>query len=316
MARHIFSGTGVALVTPFRNDYSIDFHALENVVDHVITNEVDYIVALGTTGESVTLSKDEKLAVVNYIIEKISNRVPLVIGVGGNNTEAVLSEMHMYDYEGISGILSVAPYYNKPSQEGICKHYAAIASHSPVPVILYNVPGRTGVNIKPETTLRLAEKDNIVAIKEASGDLSQILDIIAGKPRDFAVLSGDDGHALPIISIGGDGVISVIANTLPFEFSRMVNKAIKGKTKGAAKINMKLSGMYDLLFAEGNPAGVKASLNAQNIVNNQLRLPLTSASDNTFQKIKSETEKVKVERLGISKKEAAVMEQEKSGNLT
>ena len=286
MAVYPFTGTGVAIITPFKNDGSIDFHSLENLINYDIENGVDYIVALGTTGESVTLSKEEKEALINFIIEKVDKRVPLVVGLGGNNTDEVVNCIHKLEFDGIDGILSVCPYYNKPSQEGIYQHYKSIASVSPVPLILYNVPGRTGVNIQADTALRLAQIDNICAIKEASGNLPQVMKIIKNKPSDFLVVSGEDVFTLPIIAAGGNGVISVIANAMPKSFSTMVKKALNNETKEAAKINLQLLEIYENLFAEGNPAGVKAALNILGIIHENLRLPLVPVSKTTKDKLK------------------------------
>ncbi|MBN2347509.1 MAG: 4-hydroxy-tetrahydrodipicolinate synthase [Bacteroidales bacterium] len=278
-------GTGVAIVTPFRKDGSLDFNALRKLVNFLIENGVNYIVALGTTGESVTLSKDEKSAVISIVKETINGRIPLVVGIGGNNTREVINTINCTDFEGIDAILSVAPYYNKPSQEGIYQHYNAIAQTSPVPVILYNVPGRTGVNITSETTLRLAKLKNVCAIKEASGNLMQIMEIIKNKPKSFLVISGDDSLALPIIMLGGTGIISVIANALPAEFSSMVRLAVNKKYDEAIESNNKLLEMYSWLFVEGNPSGIKASLSILKIIENNLRLPLVPVSKKTYQKL-------------------------------
>jgi 4-hydroxy-tetrahydrodipicolinate synthase len=280
-----FIGTGVAIVTPFRDDESIDFSALEKLIEYQIENGTDYIVALGTTGESVTLNKEEKEAVVTFIVEKVDARVPIVVGVGGNNTQQILNDINTMTFDGVDAILSVCPYYNKPSQEGIFQHYKTIASYSPVPVILYNVPGRTGVNIKAETTLKLARVENIIGVKEASGNLAQVMRILRKKPKNFLVVSGDDALTLPLIAVGGNGVISVIANTLPREFSNMVKLALLGKLEEAREINFKLLDMYKLLFDEGNPAGVKAALTIQGIISNNLRLPLIPVSAKLYKKI-------------------------------
>lgn len=281
-----FIGTGVAIVTPFKDDLSIDYDALEKHIEYLISNGINYLVVLGTTGESVTQSDYEKDLLVKFIKEKVDGRLPIVLGIGGNNTNAVVEKIQKTDFKFIDGILSVAPYYNKPTQEGIYQHFKAIAEASPVPLILYNVPGRTSSNISAQTTLRLAhEFNNIVAIKEASGDFSQVMYIVKDKPKDFAVLSGEDGLTLPLISVGVSGVISVVANTLPKEFSEMVQLALDGKIEDAKAIHYKVMELIDYLFIEGNPAGVKAALQIQEIMKNNLRLPLVPVSNNTYNKI-------------------------------
>jgi 4-hydroxy-tetrahydrodipicolinate synthase len=274
-----FRGTGVAIITPFKNDSSIDFAALGRVVNHVISGGVNYIVALGTTGESVTLTKDEKKAVISYVIEAIDNRVPLVVGIGGNNTQEVINTNRYTEFAGVDGILSVAPYYNKPSQRGMFQHFKAIATCSPVPIILYNVPGRTCSNISSDTCLELAhECENIVGVKEASGDLTQIMKIIKGKPENFSVISGDDLMSIPVISVGGAGVISVLANAFPTHTSELVNHALKNNFKSARDLQFRLLEIIELLFIEGNPAGVKDMMNLMSICQNNLRLPLVPVS--------------------------------------
>lgn len=282
-----FRGTGVAIVTPFREDGSIDFKCLDKLVNHLIEGGVEYLVVLGTTGESATLTKDEKNAVVNAVIDTAEGRVPIVLGIGGNNTQAVLNSISEQDFDGIDAILSVSPYYNKPSQRGIYEHYKLIAQASPVPVILYNVPSRTSSNISAETTLKLAnEVKNIVAVKEASGDLEQCMEIINNKPRGFLVISGDDALTLPIIALGGDGVISVTANAFPEDFSEMVRSGMKGKMKKARELHYKLFEVMKLHFEDGNPGGVKASLNALNICKERVRLPLVTINDELRKKIR------------------------------
>jgi 4-hydroxy-tetrahydrodipicolinate synthase len=280
------TGTGVAIVTPFRNDGSVDFKSLGKLVEHVIRGSVNYIVVLGTTGESVTLSKDEKKAVVSFVTDTVSNRIPVVIGIGGNNTQEILDSINHNDLSGVDAILSVAPYYNKPSQQGLYMHFKAIAEISPLPVILYNVPGRTGTNMTADTTVKLA-KDfrNIVAIKEASGNLLQVMAIIRNRPKNFLVISGDDALTLPIISLGGAGAISVIANACPKVFSEMVSHAMKGNYEKAATLHYKLYDLMNALFEEGNPAGVKAALEILKITQNNLRLPLVPVSDTLHKKI-------------------------------
>jgi 4-hydroxy-tetrahydrodipicolinate synthase len=288
-----FKGTGVAIVTPFRNDSSIDFAAFGRVINHVINGGVNYIVAMGTTGESVTLSRDEKKALISFIVEAIDNRVPLVVGVGGNNTQEVINFIRQSDLCGVDGLLSVAPYYNKPNQRGLIQHFKSIATCSPVPVILYNVPSRTCSNITSDTCLELAhENENIVAIKEASGDLSQIMRIIKGKPEHFSVISGDDMMTIPIISLGGSGVISVLANAFPAQCSELVNHALKNNFKSAREIQFRFMEMIDLLFIDGNPAGVKAMLNIMNLCNNNLRLPLVPVNRTYHTRIQKAIEEV------------------------
>ena len=277
---HTFRGTGVALVTPFQIDGAIDFPALEKLIDHVIKNGVNYLVALGTTAETPTLTSKEKKEVLAYIIEKCNERVPVVCGIGGNNTAEVLELLKEYDLSKVSGILSVAPYYNKPSQEGIYQHFKAIATATDKPIILYNVPGRTVTNILPATALRLAsEFRNIVAIKEASGIFSQCMDLVNGRPEHFAVLSGDDDLVVPQIAIGFEGVISVAANCFTKEFTDMVNESLAGNFDAARKLHYSLLNNIRLLFAEGNPTGVKYVLSKMGICENVLRLPLVLASE-------------------------------------
>lgn len=287
MARINLKGMGVALVTPFRPDKSVDFDALARLLEYQIKNGVDYMVVLGTTAETATLSTDEKCAVRDFIVERVAGRVPLVIGIGGNNTMAVVSELKSVDLTPFSAVLSVVPYYNKPSQEGIYQHYKAIAEASPVPVILYNVPGRTGVNMTAETTLRLAaEFDNIIGVKEASGNISQMDDIIKNKRDDFMVISGDDGITFPLITLGAVGVISVIGNAFPREFSRMVRLALQGDYERALTIHHRFTELFSLLFVDGNPAGVKCLLHAMGFIENELRLPLVPTRITTYEKIR------------------------------
>lgn len=284
---HIFSGTGVALVTPFHNDSTIDFNSLKKLVNHVIESGVNYLVALGTTAETPTLSADEKLEVLHFVIDTCNKRVPVVCGIGGNNTGEVLHQLHTYPLDRIDGILSVVPYYNKPTQEGIYQHFKAIATNTDKPIILYNVPGRTVTNMLPATTLRLAnEFKNIVAIKEASGNMVQCMEIVQGKPSHFAVLSGDDDLILPQIAIGMQGVISVAANCFTKDFTGMVNAALEGNFAEGQRLHYRLLQGIHLLFTEGNPAGVKNVLKSMNICSDTLRLPLVNVSDPTAQKIK------------------------------
>ena len=272
-------GTGVALVTPFNSDHSIDFDALKKLINYVIDGGVEYLVLLGTTAESATLSSSEKIQIVNYCKEINKNRIPIVLGIGGNNTSNVIKQIKMFDLDGIEAILSVCPYYNKPSQMGIYNHYAELAKSSPLPIILYNVPSRTSVNISSDTVLKLANDfKNIVAIKEASGDLEQIMSIIKDKPKDFLVISGDDPLTLPMIYMGGKGVISVLAQSHPKEFSRMVSNSLLGKIDLANKLHYKLFQLYNPLFIEGNPVGIKACLETLGIIKSFVRLPLSEAS--------------------------------------
>lgn len=287
MVRKSFIGTGVAIVTPFRKDDSVDFSSLANLIEHLITNNIDYLVVLGTTGETPTLSKDEKKAITCFVIEAVNNRIPVVLGIGGNNTQEVINKVKKTNFEGIDAVLSVTPYYNKPGQKGLYTHYQTIASFCPVPVIIYNVPGRTGCNISAETTLRLAHEFNrqFVGIKEASGNFSQIMKIIQDKPEDFLVISGDDAITLPLISVGGSGVISVIANALPKQFSEMVRLALAMKYNEARIIHFKLLEIIENLFIEGNPAGIKALLNILGITQNHVRLPLTTVSRSVYNKL-------------------------------
>lgn len=280
-------GTGVALVTPFTKDQEVDFPALEKLVNHVIDGGVDYLVALGTTGESVTLTKAEKISVLDKIKEVAGGRVPIVLGHGGNNTKVLIESLKDYDLAGISAILSVTPAYNKPSQTGLYEHYKAFINASPLPVILYNVPGRTGVNMLPATTLKLANEfpNKVIAVKEASGDLSQMMEIINKAPKGFEVISGDDGITLPLIAAGGTGLISVIANAFPHEISSVVNFALDEKYNEARMIHYQLLDLIGLTFANGNPGGVKAMLSKIGIIENVLRLPLVPVVSETEDKI-------------------------------
>ncbi len=288
------TGTGVAIVTPFRKDGSVDFKALEKLIEHLIKGKVEYIVALGTTGESATLNKEEKAAVTDHILDVVEDRVPVVIGIGGNNTADVIHCIEQHDLSRIAAILSVSPYYNKPSQEGIYQHYQAIAGASPLPIILYNVPGRTNSNISAETTLRLAnEFDNIIGIKEASGNFGQIMRIIKYKPKDFTVISGDDLITLPLLAAGAEGVISVVANAFPKDFAEMTRLAMKGNMVEARKLHYKLTDITDLMFADGNPGGVKATLEIMGIITNNLRLPLVPVNKRIYGMIQEEIKKCK-----------------------
>lgn len=282
-----FRGTGVAIVTPFRSDKSIDFKALQHLIENTIKNKVDYLVVLGTTGETATLSKDEKDAVLNFVIETNKERIPIVAGFGGNNTSEVIESIKSRNFKGIDAILSVSPYYNKPNQNGIYEHYKAIANESPVPIILYNVPGRTSSNIAAETTLRLAQDfKNIIAVKEASGNLEQIMQIIKKRPDGFNVISGDDALTFPLISLGADGVISVIANALPYKMSEMVRSALSGNNIESRKLHYQLVDIIQAIFEDGNPAGVKAALNILMNIPDHVRLPLVKVNNQTYDKLK------------------------------
>jgi 4-hydroxy-tetrahydrodipicolinate synthase len=268
-------GTGVAIITPFNEDKTIDFPALGQLVEYLIKGGIDFLVVLGTTGESATLTSDERNQVLDYVIEVNNGRLPIVAGFGGNNTQAVINSIRARgDFSRIDAILSVAPYYNKPNQRGLVEHFTAIADASPVPVILYNVPGRTKSNINAETTLKLAEHPNIMAIKEASGNFAQIMEIVRNKPDDFTVLSGDDAITLPLISIGVEGVISVVAMVYPELMSKMVRLALEGDYEQARQLHYKILPMTNAIFEDGNPAGVKAALSIKGMIKNQLRLPL------------------------------------------
>lgn len=287
MPKNRFTGMGVALITPFKKDGSIDYDALRRLIEYQIKNGTDYFVVLGTTAETPTLTKQERAELVSFVTAQINGRVPIVLGMGGNCTKALVEEIRSTDLSQVDAILSVTPYYNKPSQEGLYRHYAEVAQNSRVPVILYNVPGRTGVNLTAQTTLRLAnEFKNIIAIKEASGNFAQIDDIIKNKPDDFMVISGDDGITFPLITLGAVGVISVIGNAFPKEFSRMVRLALNGDYNGAREIHYRFSELIDLLFVDGNPAGVKSMLSVMGFIENELRLPLVPTTINTFEKIR------------------------------
>lgn len=283
----IFNGTGVALVTPFRKQDAVDFSRLEAMINHIIQSGVNFIVALGTTSEAATMTDTEKAAVLDFIVETVNGRVPIMLGVGGNNTTALATAINQVNFDGIDGILSVAPYYNKPQQRGLLQHFRYIAEISPVPVVLYNVPGRTSVNISAETTLQLAEEPNIIGIKEASGNMSQIMEILRCKPDGFQVLSGDDALTLPMIAMGASGVISVMANALPKTMSDMVAFAMKGNMKKALPLHYQMLPLMNALFEEGNPAGVKALLEIEGMLTNSLRLPLTKVSKPLYNKLSS-----------------------------
>lgn len=284
-----FVGTGVALITPFNEDLSIDFDALSRLVDYNISNGTDYLVISGTTGESVTITKEEKKDIINHIVSVNNGRVPLVLGIGGNNTAAVIEEITTTDLSQIDAILSVSPYYSKPTQEGIYQHFKAISEIAPKPIILYNVPGRTSSNMLPDTILRLANDfENIIAVKEAKGDMSQYLQLLKNKPDGFHVISGDDDLALPVALAGGSGVISVIGQALPKVFSQMIRDGISGKAKEAYKAHFSMMTIINLIFSENNPAGIKSVLSALEISDSYVRLPLVEATDVLKEKIKNE----------------------------
>ena len=287
MALIDLKGMGIALVTPFKADGSVDYEALVKLVEYQVQNGTDYLVVLGTTAETPTLTDTEKAEIKRLVVTQVRRRVPVVLGVGGNCTRAVVDTLRQADLQDVDAILSVVPYYNKPSQEGIFRHYEAIAEATTRPVILYNVPGRTGTNMTAETTLRLARTfRNIVAVKEASGNIKQMNDIIKNKPADFQVISGDDGITYPLIALGAVGVISVIGNAFPREFSRMVRLALEGDYDNARVIHSRFMELFDLLFVDGNPAGVKSMLNMMGFIENRLRLPLVPTRLTTYEKIR------------------------------
>ncbi len=286
MQKSKFTGTGVALVTPFRKDDSIDFRALSDVVEHVINNGVEYLVVLGTTGETPVLSEEEQLAVTHHVVETNKGRLPVVLGMAGNHTAGLLEKIARWDFTGIDAILTASPNYNKPSQKGIYTHYMAVAGVSPLPIIIYNVPSRTGSNISAETTLALAaESDKFAGIKEASGNMGQLMTIAAGKPERFLLISGDDSITLPLISLGGAGVISVIGNAFPRQCSEMVKMALSNRWNEARRIHFSLLEIIEQLFTEGNPSGIKAALNILNICENHVRLPLVPVSRTTYTRL-------------------------------
>ena len=290
-----FQGMGTALITPFNSKGEVDFNALRRILDYQLANGVDFLCILATTAETPCLNKEEKAKIKNIIVEKVNQRIPILMGCGGNNTADVVNELKHGDFEGIDGVLSVCPYYNKPSQEGMYQHFKAIAQATQLPVVLYNVPGRVGVNLNAETTLRLARDcDNIVAIKEASGNFTQIDDIIKNKPQDFDVISGDDGITFPLITLGAKGVISVIGNALPKEFSKMVRLALMGQYQQAREIHYMFNELFKLLFVDGNPAGVKAMLNNMGLIENELRLPLVPAKITTMGEIAAIIKKLNI----------------------
>ena len=275
-----FTGTGVALITPFTNRGEVDYKALQKLVEYVISGGVDYLVVLGTTAESATLSNDEKVEIMGAVAEVAAGRVPLVVGVGGNNTRVVCDTLSSTDLEGYSAILSVSPYYNRPTQEGIFQHFKALSSVSPLPIILYNVPARTGSNVLPQTVIRIAQEcHNIIGIKEASGDLEQIKTLIQNTPEDFLIISGDDLTAVPTVLEGGAGVISVMGQGIPVVFTKMIQQARTGQKQQALELHRQLEPLAELLFQEGNPAGIKSLLHTRGICGTHVRLPLVAPSN-------------------------------------
>lgn len=281
-----FRGTGVAMITPFHKQGTIDFSALERLIEHLIAGGISYLVVQGTTAETATLTREEKNALAGFVVEIVNKRVPLVIGIGGNSTQEVINAIRSNSLEGYDAILSVTPYYNKPQQRGIYLHFKNIATVSPLPIILYNVPSRTSVNMKPEITLQLAnEFDNIIGIKEASGNMEQMMDIIRNKPKDFLVISGDDILTLPLLGMGADGVISVIANAYPKLFSDMVALGMKGEMRKAREIHYKLTDFIKSVFADGNPSGIKAALEIKEIISNNVRLPLVKIEKSHYNQL-------------------------------
>ena len=295
MAHNIFKGLGIALITPFLEDGSVDYKSLIRLVEYQLNNGADFFCILATTGETPTLTAEEKQKIKDLIVDLVGGRVPILVGCGGNNTAAIVKELQTGDFRGVDGILSVCPYYNKPSQEGLYQHFKTIAAATKLPVVLYNVPGRTGVNLSAATTVRLAHDcDNIVAIKEASGNLEQVDEIIKNKPRNFDVISGDDALTFPMISCGAVGVISVIGNALPREFSKMIRLQMKGEYDGARKIHHRFIDLFSLLFVAGNPAGVKAMLHEMGYIENVLRLPLVPTRISTLQRMSEIMKELKI----------------------
>ena len=295
MVHNIFKGLGIALITPFKEDGSVDYDALIRLVDYQLNNGADFFCILATTGETPTLTREEKQKIKDLVVDYVQARVPILIGCGGNNTAAVVEELQTADFKGIDGILSVCPYYNKPSQEGLYQHFKAIAAATQLPVVLYNVPGRTGVNLQAATTVRLARDcQNIVSIKEASGNLEQVDEIIKNKPADFDVISGDDSLTFPMVSCGAVGVISVIGNALPKEFSRMIRLQMRGEYDPARTIHHRFTDLFSLLFVDGNPAGVKAMLSEMGFIQNVLRLPLVPMRINNMQRMSEILKELKI----------------------
>ena len=279
MKNNPFKGTGIALITPFKTDQSVDFEALTKIVNHVVDNGADFLVVLGTTSEAPTLSAEEKKLVISTILKANNGHLPVMLGIGGNNTQAVIEAIKAQDFTGIQGILSVVPYYNKPNQRGMKAHFEAIADASPVPVVVYNVPGRVGVNLQAATCVELAQHPNIIAVKEASGNLQQIMEILRDKPADFDVISGDDGITQPLMALGATGVISVAANAYTMPFSRMMNAMKAGRTEEALQLHYAMLRMNQLIFADGNPAGIKCLMNHMGLCQNVLRLPLVTVNE-------------------------------------
>lgn len=290
MKHNPFKGTGIALITPFKSDKSVDVESLAKIVNHVIDNGADFLVALGTTSEAPTLSAEEKKLVIKTIIDTNRNRLPILLGMGGNNTEAVIEAIKAQDFTGIGGILSVVPYYNKPNQRGMKAHFEAIADASPVPVVLYNVPGRVGVNLQAATCVELAKHPNIIAVKEASGNLQQIMEILRDKPTDFDVLSGDDGITQPLMALGAQGVISVAANAYTKPFAQMMHAQKEGNTAEALRLHFGMLRMNQLIFADGNPSGIKCLMQRMGLCENVLRLPLVPVCEKVEQDITNEYE--------------------------
>ena len=296
MIQRRLKGMGVALITPFNEDGSVDYNALVRLVEYQVQNGTDFLCVLGTTAETPTLTNEEKHKIKELVVERVNGRIPILLGVGSNCTQTVIDTLHDETMmSGVDAVLVAVPYYNKPSQEGLYQHYKAIANSTKLPVVLYNVPGRTGVNMTASTTLRLARDfDNIVAIKEASGNISQMDDIIKNKPEDFDVISGDDGITFPLITLGAVGVISVIGNAFPKEFSRMTRLALAGDYNNALSIHHKFTELFKLLFVDGNPAGVKAMLNMMGMINNRLRLPLVPTRITTYEEMRTILESLKI----------------------
>lgn len=290
MKTNPFVGTGVALITPFNEDYSVDYKSLENIVEFTLSNGADFLVALGTTSEAPVLTQEEKADVLKTIIKTANHRCPIMLGMGGNNTMSLIDSIKNQDFKGVDGILSVVPYYNKPNQRGMKAHFEAVADNSQVPVVLYNVPGRVGVNLQSSTCVELAKHPNIVAVKEASGNLQQIMEILRDKPDDFDLLSGDDGITQPMMALGAKGVISVAANGYPEMFCKMVTAMLNDDSETALKLHYKMLKMNNLIFADGNPAGIKSLMSSRNLCKNILRLPLVTANDNVQADIKRELE--------------------------
>lgn len=295
MVHNIFKGLGIALVTPFNEDGSVDYQSLMRLIEYQIDNGADFFCILATTGETPCLTTEEKQKIKDLVVDRVAGRVPILMGCGGNNTAAIVDELKTGDFRGVDGVLSVCPYYNKPSQEGLYQHFKAVAAATELPIVLYNVPGRTGVNLKAETTVRLARDcKNIVAIKEAAGSLEQVDEIIKNKPKDFDVISGDDALTFPMVSCGAVGVISVIGNALPKEFSKMIRLEFRGEYEAARKIHHRFTDLFGLLFVDGNPAGVKAMLHEMGFIKNVLRLPLVPTRISTLQKMSEIMKELKI----------------------